>query len=59
LPGPADAGRCRVEVASDRDVRPALVAAIAAAGVGLTALTPVEPSLEEAFLALVAAEPRR
>jgi gliding motility-associated transport system ATP-binding protein len=50
-------GRCRVEVTSDRDVRAALVAAVAAAGIGLTALVPVEPSLEEAFLELVGEAP--
>ncbi len=53
LPGHADAGRCRVEVSADRDVRAAIAAALAAAGVGLCALVPVEPSLEEAFLSLV------
>ncbi|MGH7894213.1 MAG: hypothetical protein ACREQL_06055, partial [Candidatus Binatia bacterium] len=58
LPGPADAGRCRVEVAAGRDVRPALAAAVAAAGIGLQALAPAESSLEEAFLALVGEERR-
>ncbi len=52
LAGPSEPGRCRVEVALGHDVRPAIAAAIAAAGIGLFALVPVEPSLEEAFLAL-------
>jgi ABC-2 type transport system ATP-binding protein len=54
LPGPADGGRCRLEVAADRDVRAAIAAAFAGAGIPLYALAPVEPSLEEAFLSLVA-----
>jgi ABC-2 type transport system ATP-binding protein len=48
--------RCRVELEPGRDVRPALAACVAARGWGLLALAPVEPSLEEAFLALVAGQ---
>jgi ABC-2 type transport system ATP-binding protein len=48
--GPA---RCRVEVEPGTDSRPAMAAAVLAAGWDLLALTPVEASLEEAFLALV------
>jgi ABC-2 type transport system ATP-binding protein len=54
LPHATDTARCRVEVTSEGDVRPALAAAVAGAGIALRALVPVEPSLEEAFLALVA-----
>jgi ABC-2 type transport system ATP-binding protein len=49
--------RCRVEVAHGADARPALAAAVAARGWPLFALTAVEPSLEEAFLALVGGTP--
>jgi ABC-2 type transport system ATP-binding protein len=48
-----ETGRCRVEVAADRDVRAAIAARLAGAGIALYALVPVEPSLEEAFLSLV------
>jgi ABC-2 type transport system ATP-binding protein len=57
LPGRPDAGRCRVEIATDREIRPTLSAAIAHAGIALYALVPVEPSLEDAFLSLVEADP--
>jgi ABC-2 type transport system ATP-binding protein len=53
LPGNAVEGRCRVEVATDRNVRALIAAALAGAGIALYALVPVEPSLEEAFLSLV------
>jgi ABC-2 type transport system ATP-binding protein len=46
--------RCRVEVEPGADVRAELVAQVLAHGWPLLALTPIEPSLEEAFLALVA-----
>jgi ABC-2 type transport system ATP-binding protein len=49
--------RCRVEVDPGRDVRPELAARVVAQGWGLLALTPVETSLEEAFLTLIGAEP--
>jgi gliding motility-associated transport system ATP-binding protein len=48
--------RCRVEMDAGRDARPAVAARIAANGWDLLALTPVETSLEEAFLALVTAD---
>ena len=48
--------RCRVEGEPDRDLRAALAARVATAGWDLLALVPVELSLEEAFLALVARE---
>jgi ABC-2 type transport system ATP-binding protein len=48
--------RVRVEIEPGRDARPALAACVAARGWGLLALAPVEPSLEEAFLALVGGE---
>jgi ABC-2 type transport system ATP-binding protein len=54
LPGDAEVGRCRVEVDPDRAVRPAITAVLADARVALFALVPVEPSLEDAFLTLVA-----
>jgi len=54
-----DGGCCRIEVAAQREVRPAVAAALASAGVGLYALVPVEPSLEDAFLSLVADAPGR
>ena len=47
--------RYRVESAPDRDLRAELAACITDRGWGLLALTPVEVSLEEAFLALVSA----
>jgi ABC-2 type transport system ATP-binding protein len=50
--------RCRIEVAPGHDVRAELAARIAARGWGLLALSPVETSLEEAFLALVGAGER-
>ena len=48
----AGRARCRVEAMPGTDVRPALAAAVAAHGWGLLALAPIEPTLEEAFLAL-------
>jgi ABC-2 type transport system ATP-binding protein len=53
---PEVAGRTRVIVEQEpgRDVRPALAATVVARGWGLLALAPVETSLEDAFLALVA-----
>jgi len=48
--------RCRVEADRDCDVRPALAARVLAAGWALRELRLVEPSLEEAFLALVDAD---
>ncbi|HLK45198.1 MAG TPA: ABC transporter ATP-binding protein, partial [Acidimicrobiales bacterium] len=48
--------RCRVEADRDCDVRPALAARVLAAGCALRELRLVEPSLEEAFLALVDAD---
>ena len=53
-PGPGGDGRYRVEVAAERDVRATVAAAFAAADLPLYGLVPVEPSLEEAFLSLVA-----
>jgi len=47
--------RCRVEADPGVDLRPAIAADVAARGWPLYALAPVEPSLEEAFLALVRA----
>ena len=47
--------RCRVEADPGVDPRPAIAAGVAARGWPLYALAPVEPSLEEAFLALVRA----
>jgi ABC-2 type transport system ATP-binding protein len=54
--GAAADARTRVVVEQEpgRDVRPALAATVVARGWGLLALAPVETSLEEAFLALVA-----
>jgi hypothetical protein len=43
-----------VEQEPGRDVRPVLAATVVARGWGLLALAPVETSLEDAFLALVA-----
>jgi ABC-2 type transport system ATP-binding protein len=51
-------GRCRVEIAPGTDARAALAACVVAHGWGLLALAPVETTLEEAFLALVASEGR-
>ncbi len=48
--------RCRVELEPGRDARAELAARVTGSGWGLLALAPVEASLEEAFLALVAAE---
>ena len=48
--------RCRVEIEPGRDARAELAARVIGSGWGLLALAPVEVSLEEAFLALVAAE---
>ncbi|HLK12577.1 MAG TPA: ABC transporter ATP-binding protein [Candidatus Binatia bacterium] len=48
--------RCRVEAGRDRDVRPALAERVLRAGWALRELRTVEPSLEEAFLALVGAD---
>ena len=50
--------RCRVEAEPGRDVRAELAARVAGAGWGLLALSPVETSLEEAFLHLIATEHR-
>ena len=47
--------RCRVEAERGADLRAALAARVTAAGWPLYALTPVEASLEDAFLALVSA----
>ena len=48
--------RCRVEVEPGRDPRAELAARVTSSGWGLLALAPVETSLEEAFLALVASQ---
>ena len=48
--------RCRVEVEPGRDPRAELAARVTGSGWGLLALAPVETSLEEAFLALVASQ---
>jgi len=48
--------RCRVELEPGRDARAELAARVTGSGWGLLALAPVEVSLEEAFLALVAGE---
>jgi len=53
LSAPGARTRCRVEVDPGRDVRPALAACVLARGWQLFALAAVEPSLEDAFLALV------
>jgi hypothetical protein len=45
-------GRCRCEVEPEREARAAIAAKLAAAGIALYGLVPVEPTLEEAFLAL-------
>jgi len=47
--------RCRVEIEPGHDVRPELAARITSKHWPLLVLAPVEPSLEEAFLALIAA----
>jgi len=49
-----DGARVVVEQEPGQDVRPALAATIVGRGWGLLALAPVETSLEDAFLALVA-----
>jgi ABC-2 type transport system ATP-binding protein len=54
LPSPNGHGRCRVEADPERDLRATLAAEVIRQGWGLLALVPVETSLEEAFLALVA-----
>ena len=54
LPPANGHGCCRVELDGEGDVRPALAAAVTSRGWGLLALTAVETSLEDAFLALVA-----
>jgi len=51
--------RCRVELEPGRDARAQLAARVTGNGWGLLAFAPVEASLEEAFLALVAAEGER
>ncbi len=51
--GDGPPSRCRVEVEPGHDCRPALAEAVLGAGWSLLALTPVDASLEEAFLALV------
>jgi hypothetical protein len=48
--------RCRVELEPGADARAALAARVIARGWGLLALAPVETSLEEAFLTLMAGE---
>jgi ABC-2 type transport system ATP-binding protein len=52
--------RCRIETEPGRDARADLAARVSEHGWGLLTLAPVDTSLEEAFLALVAAdgEPR-
>jgi ABC-2 type transport system ATP-binding protein len=55
LPARTGHARCRVEVERGADLRAELAARVAAAGWPLYALTPVEASLEDAFLALVSA----
>jgi len=59
MPSVAGAARCRVDAEPARDVRAALAASVAAAGLDLLALRPLEASLEEAFLALLADPDRR
>lgn len=46
--------RCRVEGESTHDIRPALAAAVVSRGWRLLALSTLEPTLEEAFLAVTA-----
>ena len=58
LPAHNGHGRCRVELVPGFDARAALAKRITDEGWGLLTLAPVETSLEEAFLALVA-EPER
>src|SRR5204862_7855378 len=48
--------RCRVELHPGHDARADLATRVTGHGWGLLALAPIEPSLEEAFLALVAAD---
>jgi len=50
--------RCRVEIEPGRDARAEIAARVTGAGWDLLVLAPVETSLEEAFLALVASEDR-
>jgi len=50
--------RCRVEIEPGHDVRAELATRITTHNWGLLTLTTVEPSLEEAFLTLVAANER-
>jgi gliding motility-associated transport system ATP-binding protein len=59
LDAPDGRARVRVEAEPGRDLRPALAIAVTERRWPLFALTPVETSLEEAFLALVAASERR
>jgi ABC-2 type transport system ATP-binding protein len=54
LPAAAGHARCRVETERGADLRATLATRVTEAGWPLHALTPVEASLEEAFLALVA-----
>src|SRR5207237_7614376 len=49
--------RCRVELQAGCDVRADVAAEVTARGWGLLALAPVETTLEEAFLALIARDP--
>jgi ABC-2 type transport system ATP-binding protein len=57
LPAAPGRARCRIETARGVDLRPALAACVAAAGWPLHGLAAVEASLEETFVALVAASP--
>jgi ABC-2 type transport system ATP-binding protein len=54
LPSAGGHARCRVETDPGADLRPALAAGVATRGWPLYGLAPVEASLEDAFLALVA-----
>ncbi len=54
MAAPAGRARCRVESDGAADLRPRLAARVAAAGWPLYAVTPVETSLEDTFLQLVA-----
>jgi len=51
-----DIHRFRVESADGVDIREGIAAAVVAAGMGLVALTPVSPSLEDVFVRLVTEE---